>query len=140
MKYWDSSALVPLILNEPATLSVERIFRQDPFIVTSWTTSIECFSAVMRRKREGHLTEEGVQKVRERLNDFSQAMDIVVPSSELKQVTMRILSTHPLRAADSIQLASALTWCHNHTRGANFVTFDSRLKEVALAEGFNVLP
>jgi hypothetical protein len=39
-----------------------------------------------------------------------------------------------------LQLAAALVWCGGQTRGAEVVSFDSRLREAALREGFGVLP
>ncbi|MBI4212031.1 MAG: type II toxin-antitoxin system VapC family toxin [Deltaproteobacteria bacterium] len=140
MRYWDSSALVPLIVREPASLTLERLLRQNSFIVSCWMTSLECWSALVRKKRDEVLTEEKLERAKERLDGFTQAMDIVPPTQRLKQVAMRLLSVHTLRAGDAVQLASALMWCHDHPKDAEFVTLDARLRSAALAEGFRVVP
>jgi hypothetical protein len=51
-----------------------------------------------------------------------------------------LLARHPLRAADSLQLAAALAWREGHPGAASFVTLDRRLKEAAAIEGFRTLP
>jgi len=52
----------------------------------------------------------------------------------------RLLSLHPLRAADALQLAAALVWCRERTAEAPFVCLDDRLRLAAAREGFRVLP
>jgi predicted nucleic acid-binding protein len=52
----------------------------------------------------------------------------------------RLLETHPLSAADALQLAAALVMTEERPTGTEFVTFDIRLAEAANKEGFPVLP
>jgi predicted nucleic acid-binding protein len=47
---------------------------------------------------------------------------------------------HALRAADAFQLAAALLWSRGKTTGREFVSFDDRLREAAVREGFDMLP
>ncbi|MBA2251932.1 MAG: hypothetical protein H0W13_04380, partial [Nitrospirales bacterium] len=47
---------------------------------------------------------------------------------------------HPLRAADSLQLAAALVWANRQAVGHHFVCLDQRLREAAHREGFVLLP
>jgi predicted nucleic acid-binding protein len=46
---------------------------------------------------------------------------------------------HPLRAADALQLGSAIVAADGDPSSLEFVTFDRRLAEAALREGFPVL-
>jgi uncharacterized protein with PIN domain len=51
VRFWDTSALIPLILFEPGTARVIRWLRRDPD-VTVWTlTRVELLSALARRRR-----------------------------------------------------------------------------------------
>jgi hypothetical protein len=50
----------------------------------------------------------------------------------------RLLSIHPLRTTDALQLASALIWAQESPRGLDFVCLDQNLREAALKEGFSV--
>jgi len=45
-----------------------------------------------------------------------------------------------MRAADALQLASALIWAQETPRCLDFVCLDQNLREAALKEGFSVLP
>ena len=46
---------------------------------------------------------------------------------------------YPLRAAGSLQLAAALTWCRQRPDGKTFIGSDKRLDEAAGLEGFSVI-
>ena len=54
----------------------------------------------------------------------------------VREQAIRLLRLHPLRAADSLQLAAALEWAGSPPDGA-FVTFDERLRVAAAREGFS---
>jgi hypothetical protein len=51
-----------------------------------------------------------------------------------------LLNTHPLRAADAVQLAAALVACEERPQVLSFVCVDDCLRESARKEGFPVLP
>ena len=55
MRYWDSSALVPLCVEEPSTQHMRQLLTIDPIVITWWTTELECVSAISRLEREGRL-------------------------------------------------------------------------------------
>ena len=140
MRFWDSSALLPLALHEPASAEMERMLRADPDVVLWWATPVECASALARSAREGHLTpaaEAAARAVVERLR--ASAFE-VRPLEEVRARAARLLALHPLRAADALQLAAALVWCRERTADAPFVCLDDRLRLAALREGFRVLP
>ena len=58
MRFWDSSALVPLCFRESASDAVRRIAKADEDMVVWWTSRVECISAMARRQREGVLSAE----------------------------------------------------------------------------------
>jgi hypothetical protein len=49
VRFWDSSALVPLILREPRTDWAKRLLDEDGELVVWWGSAIECASAIARR-------------------------------------------------------------------------------------------
>lgn len=55
MIFWDSSALVPLILDEPATEAARRLLESDPSMIVWWATPVECLSAIARREKDATL-------------------------------------------------------------------------------------
>jgi len=67
-------------------------------------------------------------------------LDVVAPTPRLRRTAGRALAAHPLRAADALQLAAALTWSAEQPGGEGFVCLDDRLRDAAQREGFAVLP
>ena len=55
MKFWDSSALVTLCVEEPATDAALALLKDDPQVAIWWTTPVECASAIARLERDGCL-------------------------------------------------------------------------------------
>ena len=140
MKYWDSSALVVLHVDQAATAPVRDLFRSDPQILT-WTLSeIEIRSALMRLAREGALGPGELQEAIVRVDEFWQGVHVVSLVEAVKQRARRLLGVHPLKAADSMQLAAALTAAYDDPRGQQFVCLDHTLSDAARREGFAVLP
>jgi predicted nucleic acid-binding protein len=136
--FWDSSALVPLLVAEASSEVMTRRFAEDAEPVIWWTTPLECQSALRRRHREGSLPAEALTVATERLRLLTQHADAVSPTDDLRRRAGRLLAFHPLRASDALQLAAALVWCEEQPHGEGFVTLDVRLAEAARTEGFVV--
>ena len=139
MNFWDTSALVALSVEEPHRQTVLRVLEADEHIVVWWGTSIEYVAAISRRERDGSLTTDEVAAHLSRLNALSQIWYEVQPSQRIKTVAQRLLRVHPLRAADSLQLASALVASEDDPTSLGFVCFDARLNQAASREGFTIL-
>lgn len=138
--FWDSSAMVPLLLPEDASAALTRLLGDDGEPVIWWATPLECQSALQRRHRERPLPADQLSAAIERLRQLVQHADTIAPTDELRRRAARLLSFHPLRAADALQLAAALVWCEEQPHGEAFVTLDDRLREAAAREGFSVQP
>lgn len=140
MKFWDSSAVVPLCLQEPASAVVREILAADALMAVWWGTRTECVSALMRRTREGGMTRADERAARQLLRSLASAWMEMQPNEALRDTAERLLAVHPLRTADALQLAAALSWCGQAPAGQDFITFDRRLRDASLREGFTVLP
>ena len=138
--FWDSSALVPVIVPEPRSGAVTALLAADEEPVIWWTTPLECQSALRRRHREAPWSADRLAAATERLRLLVLHADTVAPTDDLRRRAGRLLSVHPLRAADALQLAAALIWCEEQPHGEGFVTLDVRLAEAAAAEGFVIHP
>ncbi len=139
MRYWDASAIVPLLALQDSTDAVRAEARRDPSIVTWWGTRVECVSAVSRRERDGQLDEPGARAAIDRLTDLAGAWAEVAPSARLRQTAERLLRVHPLRTGDALQLASALVAADGDAQTMPFMTLDERLALAARREGFTVV-
>lgn len=63
MRFWDTSAVVPLLLEQEATKIVDALRSDDPEMAAWWGTPTECVSAVARLRREDRLTLSGEERV-----------------------------------------------------------------------------
>lgn len=104
-----------------------------------WGSPVECSSAFSRLRREGSLDEEKEARALDALDSLSVFWHEVQPTPELRAQAVRLLRFHPLRAADSLQLAAGLSWAGTDSEG-QLVTLDERLGTAARKEGFLVLP
>ncbi len=140
MRFWDASAVVPLLVNESQSPTAGRLLRDDPGVVVWWFTRSECVSALARKSREGKISPLGQARARVVLHRLGLAWAEVLPGDALRAQAEILLDRHPLRTADAYQLAAALDWRDGAPAGANFVCFDERLRKAAGIEGFGVLP
>jgi len=137
--FWDSSALVPLLLSEARSDEVVALLRADRAPAIWWGSPVECQSALHRRRREDSLGAKALAEALVRLERLAEDMDVVAPTLRLREAAGRALAAHPLRAADALQLAAALVWSDEGS-GEGFVCLDDRLRDAAAREGFEVLP
>ena len=139
MKFWDSSAILPLLVREASSKKMEALRREDPAISVWWGTRLEVASGLARLAREGSLTNTDEQELLRRMDALAGSWAEVIAGDLLRSQAMRLLRTHPLRAADALQLAAALEACDRRPESLAFVTLDQRLGEAAQREGFEVI-
>jgi predicted nucleic acid-binding protein len=139
MKFWDASAIVPLLVAEERRDELLAELDRDSRMFVWWGTPVECVSAVSRREREGALSLAEATTALERLRALSDSWYEVLPSDVVRSTAQRLLRVHPLRAADSLQLAAALVASEGDPARLPFVCLDDRLTEAAQREGFGLV-
>ena len=140
MRFWDSSAIVPVLVAEPATETLLSLMREPLPPMVWWSTPVECESAITRREREGALDTASAQSARDDLRRLEEMWVEVAPSAEMRNLARRLIRVHPLRTADALQLAAALAAAAGHPGDLEFVCLDQRLIDAARREGFPILP
>jgi predicted nucleic acid-binding protein len=140
VKFWDTSAIVPLLVIEPGTGTAKSTLTGDSSVVVWWGTRTECVSALSRQIRDGTLRIEDERQARRVLQQLADAWSEVQPSELLRGTAERLLAVHALRAADALQLAAALHWCQRQPMNRDLVSFDTRIRDAAYKEGFTILP
>ena len=136
MRYWDSSAIIPLTVTEASTDAMRAIVEQDPVMCVWWATELECVSALARLEREGALNETTATVALERLDLLAESWNEVQPVATVRSAARRLLRVHPLRAADALQLAAAVLAAEGQPASLGIVTLDERLAAAARREGF----
>ena len=139
MKYWDSSALVALVVDEPRSAERRATIRLDPLIVTWWGSRIECASALNRLERDHRFEGDGLDRSMDQLGLLAASWLEIEPLEQVRRRAIRLLRLHPLRAADALQLAAALTAAGEDPDRLDLVSSDDRLSAAARREGFRVL-
>lgn len=138
--FWDSSGLLPLLVQEEFSSPARALLRDQGVPIVWWGSVIECRSALERRAREGGLTQRGKLQAVRLLDSLAGTWSEVLPTPALRVRAVRLLAVHSLRTADATQLAAALVWAEDDPASRGFVCLDSRLRDCALREGFQVLP
>jgi len=136
MRFWDASAIVPLLMTESTTKTVQALAEKDPTMVVWWATEVECASAIARLERDDALDEAAATRAYHRLGQLAHAWHEVDPSDPVREAAVRFLRVHPLRAADALQLAAAFITAERRPSSLEVVTLDDRLAAAARKEGF----
>ncbi len=139
MRFWDSSALVPLIHEEPLSSACRTILRRDRSVAVWALTQTEMVSALHRKRREGDLHAKEVANALGRIELLAEHWTEVDALGLVRDRAGRLLASHELAAAAALQLAAALTLADDRPRGWHLVTADDRLGAAAEAEGFVVI-
>jgi hypothetical protein len=139
MRFWDSSAIVPLLVNEASSSAVLRTYERDPEMAVWWATQIECVAALARHERDGTIAAAGIADAVDRLDALLLAWREVQPVEPVRRLALRLLRVHPVRTGDALQLAAAIAAAEDRSDTLEFVTLDDRLALAAQREGFPVV-
>ena len=138
MRFWDASAIVPLVFRQSSSGRITEALRLDRAMTVWWGTPLECESAIARREREGVLSAVDADQARSALAALSEGWAEIEPSPECRERAMLLLRRYPIRAADASQLAAALVWSDGRPRDRLLCTLDDRLAMTARREGFTL--
>jgi predicted nucleic acid-binding protein len=139
VRFWDSSALIPLVIQEERSPACRRLYQEGVAIAVWSLTRTEMVSALWRRARAGELDLAAMPRVLARLERLAAKWHEIGDLELVRERAERLLEHHELRAADALQLAAALVLSQEHPRRRDFVTADRVLARAATREGFQVL-
>ena len=139
MRFWDTSALIPLVVAERPTAHAERWLRDDPDVVVWTLTRVELLSALARRRRAEPAAARRLLAARREILRAWPRWSEVTAVELVRRYAERIVETYPVRAADALQIGAALVAAEDDATSLEFVTFDPRQAAAAGREGFRVL-
>jgi len=134
MVYVDASALVKRYVDEAGSASVRTVLERDP-VATSRLSEVEVASALARRCRDGTLSRRDLQRALTALRSDIDSIPLVELAADVARAAIGLLARHPLRAGDSVQLASCLYLRRQMTEEVRLLAYDERLNNAARAEG-----
>jgi predicted nucleic acid-binding protein len=126
-------------VSETTTADLNAALDDDPTMLVWWASEVECESAISRLEHDDELSEASAHQARERLDALVAQWNEVQPVHGVRATARRLLRTHRLRAADSLQLAAALTASEGDPASIEAVMLDTRLMEAARREGLTLL-
>ncbi len=139
MKFWDSSAIAPLVVEQTGSRACRSLYRADPSVAVWALTQTEVASALWRLRREGLLRERDTVRALDRLDALVAKATEITSLVAVRERASRALGVHSLRAADALQLGAALLLAGDRPRHRSFVVADAPLADAARREGFDVI-
>lgn len=139
MRFWDSSALVALVIPEAGTNRVRRWMAEDDGVAVWTLTRVELLSALARRRRDHPRAGEQLLIARRELLDAWDRWAEIAAVDVVRGYAERVVERHPLRAADALQIGAALAASDGEPSALDFVTLDRAQADAAQREGFRVL-
>ena len=133
--YFDTSAIVPLLVHEPSTDVCNRVWNESTRAVSVRLLYPEARAALAKAERMGRLTKR-------QLRDAVTELDVIVTEINLIEVTPELAfnagelaETHGLRGYDAVHLAAAQSIADSELV---LITGDVNLASSAVRIGMNV--
>ncbi|MDP8974928.1 MAG: type II toxin-antitoxin system VapC family toxin [Actinomycetota bacterium] len=135
--YFDSSALVKLVVEEPGTALAAQLWDGCDAAVSSRLAYPEVRAALAAARRNRDLDAEGFEQAEHAWEEFWGTTRPVELSEAVERQAGELAGLHGLRGADAVHLASALAIADVDVVMA---VWDRRLHAGALATGLEVVP
>jgi len=139
MRFWDASAIVPLLVDEGGTELAMSWLGDDPDVVLWGLTRLELVSAIERRTRDGVLRPSERMAALKRADRFTANAHEVLDLPAVRARAATLLARHALRAADAAQLGAALLMADPDPASLTIAVLDRQLAGAAAREGLRVL-
>ena len=138
--FLDTSALAKIYHREAGTSYMHHLYHAQEVIYLSDLARVEFRAMLLRRYREGGLSDEALQAVLARFAiDLSDRYQTIGFTAFVVEEALRLLDTlgrtTALRSLDAIQFAFYTTFCEEDV---SFITADRRLLDAVASAGFPV--
>ena len=137
LAFWDSSALVKLLVEEPGTEIAVALWDGSTALVASRLVVPEVSAALAAATRARRIDETRARPAGTEWRRYLSALDLVDLTADLAAGGADLAAAHDLSGADAVHLATALALRETELVVA---TWDRRLATAAHAEGVVVVP
>jgi predicted nucleic acid-binding protein len=107
--YFDTSAIVPLLVDEPGTDDALEIWNGADHTVSCTLVYPEARAAVAHAQRQNRIDADQGRVAIRRLDDLVGVLDLVTLDDDLALVAGVLAEREALRGADAVHLAAALS-------------------------------
>ena len=133
--YFDTSALVPLVITEPASATCGRLWNEATRVVSTRLIHPEARAALAQAERMHRLTAAEAARAVDDLDAIALQISYLEITAELAASAGDLAQTHGLRGYDAVHLASAALVNDDELV---LVTGDRDLGQAARAIGLSV--
>jgi hypothetical protein len=133
--YFDTSAIIPLIIEEPSSAIASRLWDDAERIVSARVLYPEARAALARAERMRRVTRGQLTAAITELESIMGQVDHIEINAPLARLAGDLAHTHGLRGYDAVHLAAAATAADNELV---VVTGDSDVGRAATALGISV--
>ena len=139
MKFWDTSAIVPLLVEQASTTKMAGLGEGRSVADRMVGHGRRMCLCTCPPRTAGGARWPSCKSAFERLAQWTASWQEVESSDLVRETAIRLLRVHALRAADSLQLAAAFVAAEGRPPTLELVTLDDRLALAAQKEGFIVV-
>ena len=107
--YFDTAAVIPLIIEELSTESCTLMWNESSRVVSTRLLYPEARAALAKAQRMGRLSPSQLRAAVDELDALLVQIDHIEVSEELAQVAGEMAQAHGLRGYDAVHLAAAVT-------------------------------
>ena len=133
--YFDTSAFIPLIVDEPGSNNCVRLWNEATRAVSARLLYAEARAALAQAHRMARLSREQLSASVEQLDLLTNQVDVVEITGPLVRAAGEIAELQQLRGYDAVHLAAAQSLGNSETV---FVSGDRQLVEAAKRCGLTV--
>ncbi|MEU0095916.1 type II toxin-antitoxin system VapC family toxin [Kribbella sp. NPDC006257] len=105
--YFDTSAIVPLLIQEPSSAACRRLWDDADDVATSRLLHVEAAAALAQAVRTGRITADREAVALRELDRFWRDFLIIEPTALVIGRAAALTSAHCLRAYDAVHCAAA---------------------------------
>jgi predicted nucleic acid-binding protein len=140
--YYDSSAVLEVLLDGPHADAVATWWDEDTVRVTSILLEAECTIVLRRAAQRANLALEApaVRRRLAALDAYLEAMIVRDVDRDVLDVARRTRSLAGCRSLDAMHLATALLFGQHAEEPLRICVLDQRLRRLASAHGFSIVP
>lgn len=134
--YFDTSAFVPLLLQEVGTPIAARLWDEGLAVFSSRLIIVECAAAIAMSRRMGRVSLDQAEALTMASRELVSQLTLVEAAPTVVETAAEFADRHGLRGYDAMHLASVSMVL---ATGVVFASGDQRLLAAALAEGFDIV-
>ena len=135
MRFWDTSAIVPLVTKEEQTPRMQQVIAADGNVAVSFITPVELTSTIWRRGRRWY-DQPSFRRSLFKIAEIEANWMMIDEHEPIIKSARQLITKYVLRSGDAIQLAAALLLAGDHPEDLPFISLDQDLARAARDEGF----